>query len=175
MYIPTDSDFAQSAIIEMDAVKARRKQVNDEINKLTMHRDQLDLQASALRQFLRATGALPSDEEPVGSSAEHKREYSTSDEKAWMRHKQDPELADLVYSILDKLRGKQMHYKDIVQEVAATDWPFTENQRSREAWVNRVLNGDGRFIRPSKRGYYSLKKYYPDITRSVGERQRKKP
>lgn len=170
-----DINFTQATINQLNKLRECRQQLTDTINDLSARRVQLEQQESALNHFLVAAGELPSNDANGDWSPARKNDHDASNRKGWMRHKQDPELADLVYDILDKLHGEEMHYKEIVQEVAATDWPFTDNQRSREAWVNRVLNGDGRFIRPSKRGYYSLKKYYPEITRSVGERQRKKP
>lgn len=170
-----DINFTQATINQLNKLRECRQQLTDTINDLTARRVQLEQQESALNRFLVAAGELPSNDANDNWPPARKNDHDSSNRKGWMRHKQDPELADLVYDILDKLHGEEMHYKDIVQEVAATDWRFTDNQGSREAWVNRVLNGDDRFIRPSKRGHYSLKKYYPDITRSVGERQRKKP
>ena len=172
MLYNTDTNFAQAAINELEALRTRRQQLNDQINELMVHRDQLNQQESALQQFLSAAGVLPNVEAHARGLSTNETQHTDPEGKARMRHRLDPELADLVFNILDKRKGHQMHYKEIVQEVAATGWPFTDNQSSREAWVNRVLNRDGRFIRPSKRGRYSLKKYYPNVTRSVGERQR---
>ena len=168
----TDNNYNHATITQIESLRACRQQVDNQIRELTAHRDQLAQQESALRNYLMAAGALPQELKGDSDLSVNINQQTTPEVKGWMRHRLDPQLADLVFNILDKRNGHQMHYKEIVQEVAATGWPFTDNQSSREAWVNRVLNRDGRFIRPSKRGRYSLKKYYPNVKRSVGERQR---
>lgn len=167
-----DVDFTQAAINQLDVLTTTRNNINNQIEELIARRDQLEQQEAALRQFLFATGALPTEDANPNWTSEPDEEHATSEERGWIRHRLDHELADRIFEVLDKLNGKQMHYKEIVQEIAASGWRwFTDNQNSREAWVNRVLNGDNRFIRPFQRGHYALKKHYPDTLRSVGERR----
>ena len=168
----TDNNYNHATIAQIESLEDCRRQVDNRIRELTAQRDQLAQQESALRNYLVAAGALPQEFKGDSDLSVDINHQTSPEMKGWMRHRRDAELADLVFHILDKRNGHQMHYKEIVQEVAETGWPFTDNQASREAWVNRVLNRDGRFIRPSKRGWYSLKKYYPNVTRSIGERQR---
>lgn len=169
---PSDNKFSQAANNELQNIRTRRQHINDQIDELIARRDQIEQLEIALQHFLAVAGHLPTDDSNSNWPSALNDRRDASEEKGGKRHPRDAELADLVFNILDRLGGRQMHYKEVVQEVAATGWPFTDNQASREAWVNRVLNRDGRFIRPSKRGRYSLKKYYPNVTRSVGERQR---
>ena len=173
MLYNTDTNFAQAAINELEAMRTRRQQLNDQINELMVQRDQLNQQESALQQFLSAAGVLPNAEAHALGLSTNETHHTDPEEKAWMRHRLDPQLADMVFNILDELNGEELHYKKIPEKLIANNWRFpTDNKASREEWVNRVLNGDPRFIRPSRRGFYSLRKYYPNVTRSVGERQR---
>lgn len=168
MSTTTNNDFIRAAINQLESMRTARQQLNNKIDELVASRNQLEQQVSALQNYLATVEEKTTDQvqQPTDNP------QTTNELEPWMRHRLDPELVKRVYDILDKRGREQMHYKEIVQEIADSGWPFTDNPTSRGAWVNRVLNGDNRFVRPSRRGYYSIRKHYPNVTRNVGERRR---
>jgi len=160
------TDFNRAAINQLKALTTHRKNVDEQINELIRRREGLARQEMALKRFLVTAGALPDEDVKDASD-------NVSDETEGTRNRSDAEIANQIYDILDELNGEEMHYRQIPEKLVANRWRFpTNNKASRDVWVNRVLNEDPRFVRPSRRGYYALKKHHPNVTRSVGERQR---
>jgi hypothetical protein len=78
--------------------------------------------------------------------------------------------ADIAYEVLSK-RGKEpIHYQELADLVRAEGGDLG-GPNPAQTLVARMAK-DERFVRPAKRGWYSLREFYPRI-KSVGARKKK--
>ena len=83
-------------------------------------------------------------------------------------HKETSPAVDIAFRILSERNGETMHYKALADEVLAHHGDIQGDNPPRTL-VARLVNDD-RFIRPARRGFYGLKRDYPNAT-SVGQRK----
>ena len=80
-------------------------------------------------------------------------------------------MTDLAAEILDDRQGDPMHYKDLALEVQSRGGDLS-GVNVANILVARLV-GDDRFVRPVRKGYYALKRDYPDA-KNVGARKRRR-
>ena len=82
---------------------------------------------------------------------------------------------EVAYQVLKERKGADMHYKPLADEVIKRGGDLPSSDPS--ALLNTLLTSDKskRFVRPFRRGCYALREDYPNLDRSVGERQSKLP
>ena len=80
-----------------------------------------------------------------------------------------PDVCDLAERILDERAHDPMYYKDLAVEVMRRGGVL--DGKSPAAIMAARLVRDERFVRPTAKGFYALRKYYPNA-RNVGARRR---
>ena len=78
------------------------------------------------------------------------------------------DITDIAVEILGEREKEPMHYKDLTKEVQARGGNL-KTTNAPNVLVARLVS-DGRFVRPTRRGYYALRSDYPDV-KSVGARK----
>ncbi len=78
---------------------------------------------------------------------------------------------EIAYEVLKEHSPADMHYRDLAEEVLKRGGHLPGSDPG--ALLNSLLTSDKskRFVRPYRRGCYALREDYPDLERSVGERQ----
>ena len=74
---------------------------------------------------------------------------------------------DIAEEILRGLGGKELHYRELAERVTARGGVL--NGIDPGNTLNARLSKDPRFVRPTRKGFYALRKDYPDAV-SVGAR-----
>ena len=80
--------------------------------------------------------------------------------------------ADVAFEILAERDGQTMHYKALADEVIARQGDIL-GENAPQILVARLVNDD-RFVRPARRGFYGLRRDYPNA-RNVGQRKSRRP
>ena len=82
---------------------------------------------------------------------------------------------EVAYQVLKERSPADMHYRDLAEEVVKRGGRLPSSDQG--ALLNTRLTSDKkkRFVRPHQRGCYALREDYPDLERSVGERQSRQP
>ena len=81
-----------------------------------------------------------------------------------------PRAVDVAFDILSDKHGEPMYYKDLAAEVRARGGDLS-GENAAQILVARLV-ADDRFLRPIRKGFYALRKDYPNA-KNIG--QRKKP
>ena len=81
-----------------------------------------------------------------------------------------PDIADLAEQVLSEKSPREIHYKTLAREVRLRGG-LLKGKRPEAALIARLVS-DLRFVRPSKKGYYALRKDYP-AAKNVGSRRRR--
>lgn len=143
--------------------------MTDDINALIERRNQVDEQLNALTAFLRATPGEHCIHLDEPDHAPDRAPAPGADEIAT-----DNDVADIAYRVLQAVGAKDMHYVELAEKVRAMGGRLPEHKASASSMLNSILNADPRFLRPFRRGYYSLRDHFPNVKKSVGERKGKK-
>jgi len=77
---------------------------------------------------------------------------------------------EIAYRILDEKGQDPVHYKELADLVKGRGGTL-EGSDPALTLVSRLVTDD-RFVRPFRRGYYALRKYYPK-SKNVGRRRRR--
>ena len=80
-------------------------------------------------------------------------------------------LTDIAAEILAERERNPMHYKELAEEVQARGGIFSGENVA--ALLNARLVNDDRFVRPVRKGFYALRRDYPDA-KNVGARKRRR-
>lgn len=174
MSMHTENEFAKATVRQVNNLAAYRQQISDDIDDLIARRDQVDEQINGLMAFLRATpgehrmrlnesAATATDSEPNGTPRRGEDQLSP-----------DNDVADIAYHVLRELGPKDVHYAELADKVKARGGRLPDHKPSATSMLNGILNADPRFLRPFRRGHYSLRDHFPNVKRSVGERRGKK-
>ncbi len=89
---------------------------------------------------------------------------STSGEGLSSRNR---DIRDIAADILGEREGAPLHYKDLAKEVQKRGGKLT-GPNAPNILVARLVSDD-RFVRPTRRGFYALRRDYPGLE-SVGSR-----
>ena len=79
------------------------------------------------------------------------------------------DIRDIAFDILVERGREPFHYKELTKEVQARDGNLS-GANAPNVLVARLVSDD-RFVRPTRRGYYALRRDYPDA-KNVGARQK---
>ena len=80
------------------------------------------------------------------------------------------DIRDIAADILGEREGAPLHYKNLAKEVQKRGGKLT-GPNAPNILVARLVSDD-RFVRPTRRGFYALRRDYPDV-KSVGIRKRR--
>ncbi|MYB77752.1 MAG: hypothetical protein F4X83_11825 [Chloroflexi bacterium] len=80
-------------------------------------------------------------------------------------------LTDIAEEILAERSREPMHYKDLAHEVQTRGGTFSGENVA--ALLNARLVNDERFVRPVRKGFYALRRDYPNA-KNVGARKRRR-
>lgn len=80
------------------------------------------------------------------------------------------EVCDLVEQILSERQKNPVHYRELADEVQRRGIELGGAKPGRT--LVAIISKDPRFVRPVSRGFYALRKDYPDA-RNVGEHKRR--
>lgn len=165
-----DADFVNVAKSQLKGLRDRLQEIDDSIAALQVERNVLTGKASALEQVLDSE-TLEIEGFPEGIEDKSQTKASSTPTVQPRRSgRQNP--VDLAEEILAGRGGEPMHYRELADVVFDQGGDLPDG--SRGATLNALMNQDGRFIRPFRRGQYALKRDYPDVKRSVGERRRRR-
>lgn len=78
-------------------------------------------------------------------------------------------LTDMAEQILGEREREPMHYKDLAQEIQSRGGSLTGGNAA-NILVARLVSDD-RFVRPLRKGFYALRRDYPNA-KNVGARKR---
>ena len=79
-----------------------------------------------------------------------------------------PRAVDIAFEVLSEQGTEPMYYKDLAQEVKARGGDLS-GENAAQILVARLVN-DERFVRPIRKGFYALRKDYPNA-QNVGQRK----
>ena len=79
-----------------------------------------------------------------------------------------PRAVDVAFEVLSDRGQEPMYYKDLAQEVRARGGDLS-GENAAQTLVARLVN-DERFVRPIRKGFYALRKDYPNA-QNVGQLQ----
>ena len=146
-------DFQKTVSEKLTELKRESKNLGKEIeerqNRLAKH--------SQMISYLEGVLELSSDEQKLTN-------------KPALRRADYKEICDLVVQILSERQKKPVHYRELADEVQrrGIELGGTKPGRTLVAKISK----DPRFVRPVSRGFYALRKDYPDA-RNVGEHKRR--
>ena len=81
-----------------------------------------------------------------------------------------PRAVDVAFDVLSDRGPEPMYYKDLAHEVEARGGDLS-GENAAQILVARLCN-DERFVRPIRKGFYALRKDYPNA-QNVGQRRPK--
>lgn len=84
-------------------------------------------------------------------------------------HDRGPNLCDVAEQVLDERNGEPMHYKQLAHEVMSRGAKINGDNPGATLTARMVL--DPRFVRPTAKGFYALRRDHP-TARNVGARLR---
>ena len=170
----SENEFTKATASHVNKLTAFRQRLSDDIDDLIARRNRVDEQIHGLMAFLRAT---PGNHD-IRRDEEHETESELRTNGVLSRGPDhlasDNEVANIAYQVLLEIGAKDMHYVELAEKVKANGGRLPEHKPSATSMLNGILNADPRFIRPFRRGHYSLKEHFPNVNRSVGERRTKK-
>ena len=79
-----------------------------------------------------------------------------------------PRAVDVAFEVLSERGIEPMYYKDLAQEVRIRGGDLS-GENAAQILVARLVNDD-RFVRPIRKGFYALRKDYPNA-QNVGQRK----
>ncbi len=79
-----------------------------------------------------------------------------------------PRAVDVAFEVLSDQAPEPMYYKDLAGEVTARGGDLS-GENAAQILVARLVN-DERFVRPIRKGFYALRKDYPNA-QNVGQRK----
>ncbi len=162
-----DPDFLDAVKHQFQTTKQRLKQVREQTEALRLEEDELKRIASSLENLI-ATAKVAL-EDPQGKSAAARNSQGSHIAQASIERPTSAQ-AELAAKILDEQGKEPMHYRTLAEEVQRRGGDLRGQDPT--ATLNALLSRDERFVRPFRRGYYSLRKHYPNLKRSVGARRR---
>lgn len=151
------------------ALECERVRLETEEAELRLRIAELEQEADAIRHraALILELQVPLAGAHLGDSAMH-----TAAEPVPARfcvHPEPPNLVDVAIEILREHGKEPVHYRQLADWIAACGCqPGGANPAQT---VVAALSKDARFVRPTKRGYYSLKEFHPRA-KNVGQRRR---
>lgn len=80
-------------------------------------------------------------------------------------------LTDIAEEVLGERNGESMYYKDLAQEVQSRGGNIAGDNAA--ALLVSYLVKDDRFVRPVRKGFYALRRDYPNA-KNVGARKRRR-
>ena len=165
---PLETDFLKAAMRQLETSNLELLEIDQRMEVLKARQERLRGIVSSLETLVdSATGRQNTASYlPSGSGDEAVTQQV-------LAGSQGNELfqADLAEKILIH-RGKEpMHYRELAEEVMRRGGRL--RGRDPAAAMNAVLNRDERFVRPFRRGYYSLRSLHPKLKRNVGARRRR--
>lgn len=80
-------------------------------------------------------------------------------------------LTDIAEEVLGERNGESMYYKDLAQEVQSRGGNLAGDNAA--ALLVSYLVNDDRFVRPVRKGFYALRRDYPNA-KNVGARKRRR-
>ena len=125
--------------------------------KVRQGADQLALVRSRLEHIL----ALLGKEKETASSKESSRATSGKDDNT------PPTMCDIAVEILDERNAEPMYHKELAEEVVKRGG-ILKGQTPWATLTARMVQ-DERFVRPTAKGFYALRRDYP-TARNVGAR-----
>lgn len=142
---------------ELRQLETRDQELMEKIRELEQERSELRKPIGALRTLVSDV----QDSVIGGQSSVKSTVFPDTD---------DP--IEITINILRERDSEDVHYKILTDQVLKRGGRLPKS----EPWthLNYLMNEDGRFVRPRRRGYYALKEDYPSLSRSVGERRRKR-
>ena len=143
---------AERSQLEEEAISLQR-QVALAQERLAKVRRRLDLVCGLLDEKQGAPGA---------GAAPHERQASRNGDGIL--------VCDLAELVLAERGGQPMYYKDLAEEIVLRDGVL--GGQSPGANLTARLVADERFVRPTAKGFYALRKDYPNA-RNVGARRRR--
>jgi hypothetical protein len=154
----------------MDAVL--RKALENEKAVLEAKYVDIDKQLTALRAENEAVSARLSHivallKEP---GAEDQNAAGSSQARPANEVYEESDPVEIAYSILDQRGQDPVHYKELA-DLVRQKGGILEGSNPALVLVSRLVTDD-RFVRPFRRGYYALRKYYPKA-KNVGCRRRR--
>ena len=174
MSMDPKNEFTEATVRQVNNLAAYRQQISDDIDALIARRDQVDEQIDGLTAFLRATPGEHRIRFDEAATTESDRELNGASARRTDRISIDDDVADIAYDVLREIGAKDVHYIELADKVRARGGRLPDHKPSATSMLNGILNADPRFLRPFRRGYYSLRDHFPNIKRSVGERRSKK-
>lgn len=135
---------------EQKQLVKRRKDLQNQISEAKQQLHQVDVRLSHVR------GLLGHNNVSVDDLGEN-----------FLPHRQD--VTDIVVTILAERAREPVHFKELAEEVLARGGNLPGKNPANNLVAQLVR--DDRFVRPTRRGYYSLSSDYPNV-KSVGTRRR---
>ncbi len=146
-------DFRDSVSAKLKELKKESQALGREIEERQIRQTKIAQMITHLDGILELTGnEQKSDTRPALRRADYK------------------EICDFVVQILSERQKKPVHYRELADEVQRRGIELGGANPGRTLVAK--ISSDTRFVRPVSRGFYALRKDYPDA-RNVGEHKRR--
>lgn len=137
---------------EKEALQAERDSLKTEIEEAQIRLQQVEERLTLVVSLMNHTdGAKPTGQPPL--------------------LQEQPPAIEVAFQILSEREGETMHYKALADEVILRRGDIPGDNAA-QVLVARLVN-DERFVRPARRGFYGLRKDYPNA-KNVGQRKANK-
>lgn len=162
-----NSDGLRQALVDEQArISEEIGGLEEQISTMNYRLEQLLKRSEHVSALLENEGGATTDE-PVPETQRRAAAPAASPSAFFSRSRKNS--VELAYSILKDQGRKPMHYKDLALRIV--DQGGDLDPASAAQTLVARLSKDKRFIRPQKRGWYSLKELYPH-SKSVGTRRK---
>lgn len=142
-----------------------KNRIESEMSDLCLALEKVDKRIHLIEELMREMSILPNstDQDSAAANTINLEELESTGAR------RNGDITELAYSILFERGREPMHYRDLAKAVLEHGGKIGGMDPA-QTLVSRIA-GDERFIRPAKRGCYSLKVYHPRA-KSVGARRR---
>lgn len=152
----------ESTLDEM--LQVERQQLETEARDLQQQQQAVQGRLSVVQRRLEHVRGLLEEEPPQGSTALSQVSHGNT-------HRNRSHVCDIAESVLNEHGSQPMYYKDLATEVVRRGGVL--NGASPGANLTARLVNDDRFVRPTAKGFYALRKDYPNA-RNVGARRQRR-
>ena len=164
--------FVKMASDQRLELAREKERIEAEMSGLCLRLESVEKQLRLLDELLNEiegpAAGQPTPAEPWPESLGERHLNSGESHEARVTASNAQGVVDLAYTVLFERGREPMHYTDLARAVIEQGGKLG-GVRPAQTLVSRIASDD-RFVRPAKRGYYSLKVFHPRA-KNVGARK----
>lgn len=159
--------LAETLSAQHAQLRLEKDRIESEMSNLCLTLETVDKRIRLVEDLMREM-SIEHDLPKEVSATEAAIDTGTTEQSEPLLCKRNGDILELAYSVLFDRGREPMHYRELTKAVLGLGGRIGGVDPA-QTLVSRIA-GDERFIRPSKRGCYSLKLYHPKA-RNIGARK----